>query len=175
MKLLTFPEIRQFVTYDCWACALQAVFAYYNIDIKESIIMKRVNTTTEGTNIEDIINVAENEWLKCISKEMTIKEVKEYIDRNIPVLVALQARTDHKKPNWRKDRDDWHYVVAIGYDDENIYFEDPSSFKRSFLSYKEFQERWHDVSKEWEKYINHWVAFFGKKHTFKLDNFEHMD
>ncbi len=175
MKLLTFPELRQFSNYDCGACALQAVLAYYNIDIKESEIIKRANTTEEGTNIEDIIRVAKEEGITSISKQMTIKELIEYIEKNIPVVIALQARNDDKNINWKEARDDGHYAVAIGYDENNIYFEDPSSFKRTVLSYQELEDRRHDISREWEIYDHHGIAFLGKNPSFKLNNFEHMD
>jgi hypothetical protein len=40
---------------------------------------------------------------------------------------------------------DGHYVVAIGFDDANIYFMDPSiSGRRGYLSWREFKQRWHE-------------------------------
>ncbi|MDD3262924.1 MAG: cysteine peptidase family C39 domain-containing protein [Candidatus Absconditabacteria bacterium] len=92
MKLLTFPELRQFSNYDCGPCSLQAVLAYYNIDIKEGEICKRANTTEEGTNIEDMVRIAEEEGIKCVSKKMTIQEITKYLEKDIPVIIALQAR-----------------------------------------------------------------------------------
>ena len=97
--------------------------------------------------MEDIIAVAESYGLQYISKTMTITEIKSYINKEIPVLVVLQARTLKKNINRETDWDDGHYVIAIGYDDDNIYFEDPGNFKRTFLSYDEFKKRWHDIGK----------------------------
>jgi hypothetical protein len=39
-------------------------------------------------------------------------------------------------------------VVAIGWDDGGIYFEDPSIVEaRGYLTYAEVDDRWHDVDK----------------------------
>lgn len=175
MKILIFPRARQFCSYDCWASALQSIFAYYEIDVKGRTVIKRAKTNKKGTNMEDIIRVAKDYWLDCVSEEMTISEIKWYINKDIPVLIPLQARTNKKNMDWEKNWDDGHYVIAIWYDEEKIYFEDPGNFKRTFLFHDEFKKRWHDVGKNGKIYTHHGIAFFWKKHKFVLDEFEHMD
>jgi len=44
----------------------------------------------------------------------------------MPVLVAIQAYRSDERIAWEDCWDDGHYVVVIGYDQNNIYFEDPS-------------------------------------------------
>jgi uncharacterized protein YvpB len=83
--------------------------------------------------------------LKNKTEHMTISKIKKYIDRQIPVIIILQARTDTKHVDWKSNRVDGHYVVAIGYDKTKIYFEDPSSIYRTYLLNNEFKERRHDV------------------------------
>jgi hypothetical protein len=39
-------------------------------------------------------------------------------------------------------------VIVIGYGKDRIIFEDPSSFSRTWLTLKEFRERWHDINPE---------------------------
>jgi uncharacterized protein YvpB len=40
---------------------------------------------------------------------------------------------------------DGHFIVAIGYDDQNFYFEDPSlAGRRGFIPIAEFDQRWHE-------------------------------
>jgi ABC-type bacteriocin/lantibiotic exporter with double-glycine peptidase domain len=175
MKILQFPRARQFCSYDCWASAFQAILAYYDIDVKWRTVIKRVKTTKKWTNIEDIIAVAESYGLQYISKTMTITEIKSYINKEIPVLVVLQARTLKNNINRETDWDDGHYVIAIGYDDDNLYFEDPGNFKRTFLWYDEFKKRWHDIGKNGNIYDHHGIAFFWPKLNFKIEDFEHMD
>jgi hypothetical protein len=57
--------------------------------------------------------------------------------------------------------------VLIGYDDKKLIFEDPSAFIRTYLTFKEFLKRWHDLDVDGKKYINHGIAIFRKKPKFK--------
>ncbi len=62
------------------------------------------------------------------------------------------------KSDWK----DGHYVVAIGYDKERIYLEDPSTILRSYISYQDLEERWHDTDKA-RKYIKTGIVSGPKK------------
>src|SRR3989338_4435827 len=144
MKILDFPILRQTYDYDCGAKATEAVLGYYGLDIREEKIIKIAKTTKEGTPINGIKKVAKKYNLKCKAKEMNIEEIKDCINKNIPVILLLQAWTEKKKPNWKEDWVDGHYVVVIGYDKKKMYFEDPSSILRTYLNLKELKDRWHD-------------------------------
>jgi len=100
--------------------------------------------------------------LKYESREMTVEEIKSSIDKEIPVIVVLQAWAK-RKVNWKKDWKDGHYVVVIGYNSKGFIFEDPSSFERTSLTYGEFKKRWHDVSSEGKRYVHYGISVFGKK------------
>ncbi len=128
-----------------------------------------------GTSIDSMVNTIKKYGLSCQSKTMTIEELKGYIAKKIPVILLLQAWTNKKHINWQCDNSDEHYVVAIGYDKNNIYFEDPYSFERTFLSCDELQNRWHDVDKNEKRYINHGIAVFGKKPKFNSKDIIHMN
>lgn len=67
-----------------------------------------------------------------------------------------------KKVDWTKDSVDGHYVVAIGYDRRNIYFEDPYKFVRTYLSFEELEIRWHSID-EGKKYLKWGMAVLGRK------------
>lgn len=175
MKLLKFPERRQTYTYDCWASAVQAVLHYYGIDIREDIVMKIAWTDKEWTSLWWIEKVIHTYWLETDIGGMTITKIKKYIDKDIPVIVALQARTQKKHVDWENNWSDWHYVVIIWYDKNKVYFEDPSSIFRTYLSLKEFKERWHDIDINKKKYINYWLAIYGKKPTYDVNTYIHMD
>lgn len=85
----------------------------------------------------------------------------------------VQAWNENKKTNWRKDWGDEHYVVAIGYDKTNIYFEDPYVLERTFLPFDELISRWHGVVIG-KKYINQGIAIYGKKPKFISKKIIHM-
>lgn len=163
MKILNFPELRQAYEYDCGASALQSVLAYYDINIREELLIKYLKTSSKnGTTISSINKVLKKLNLKFESKKMTIAEIKNYINKKIPILILLKA--------WNDD----HWVVAIGYNKEKIIFEDPYLFKRTFLKNEEFLKRWHTDEID-PKYPNHGIAVFGKKPKFTEKNIIHMN
>jgi len=102
---------------------------------------------------------------------MTLLDLKRYIDKKIPVIVLMQSWTRYKDINWKEDWKDSHYVVVIGYDAKNIYFEDPLSIFRTYLPYQEFLDRWHGVNGEKKKYVHVGVAIYGKKGGCDLNQF----
>jgi len=173
MKILKFPELRQTYEYDCGAIATQAVLAYYSVDLGEQTIMKMAGTQKSGTPIAGLKKVFKKYGLSFEAGQMTIEDVKKYIDKKIPVILLLQAWAD-EKPDWQKDWHDGHYVVAIGYGAKKIYFEDPYKLVRTYLDDKELLERWHDIDHKGKKHINWGMAVFGKK-TPKAHQAIHMD
>ncbi|MEK6823917.1 MAG: cysteine peptidase family C39 domain-containing protein [Nanoarchaeota archaeon] len=176
MKILDFPELCQTYEYDCGATALEAVFIYYGIEIKEGLIINQAKTSkSRGTSVKHIEITAKKYGFKVDSKEIDIPDIKKYIDKKIPVILLLQAWKGRKNLDWKKDWDDGHYVVAIGYDKEKIYFEDPYTFERTFLKFEELKKRWHGGFAKGKKYINHGIAIFGKTPKFNSKKRIHMN
>lgn len=175
MKTIILPQLRQTYNYDCGAKALQSVLTYYGIKLREDYIIKSTGTSKSGTTIKKLIKVAADNGLKTNSRQMTINDIKEYIKKDVPVILVLQAWTKKKKVDWENDWTDGHYVVAIGYTKDKIFFEDTSSFERTYLKYDELNKRWHDVDAGEKKYFHHGIAIFGKKPCFKREKIVHMD
>lgn len=139
------PKVRQQVNWSCGAVALRAICLYFNVgpeDEKDYIEMLGSNSK-DGTWLESIIKHARELGLQVEYGKMSIAMLKNYLNRHIPVICSMQAWGQKK---YYKTAESGHYTVACGYDDENIYFEDPSmdGGKRGYLKYKEFEERWHD-------------------------------
>ncbi len=173
---LDFPKLRQTFNYDCGATAIESVLAYYGIEVREDAIIQRAHTTqSDGTCIGDIIATFHDFHLQTTAKEMTLQDIKNYLDQHIPVLLVLQAWTEQKKVDWKNDWDDGHYVVAIGYDETKIIFDDPSSFERTYLTFDELQTRWHDVDVKNKKYFNYGIAVYGDTPKFSNHAIVHMD
>lgn len=175
MKILNLPQLRQTFNYDCGAKALQSVLVYYGFEIREDHIIKKAGTHKWGTPIKGIKKVIKEYGLKCTAKEMTIDHLKRYIDKNIPVILVLQAWRNKKKIGWEKDWIDGHYVVAIGYEKDKILFQDPSSFEHTYLKYDELNKRWHDVDTKRKKYYHYGIAVYGKTPKYKPTKLVHMD
>jgi len=174
MKLLELPRLRQTYDYDCGATVLESILVYYGIDVREDILMKNAGTTKDGTPIPGILKTVKKYGLKYVSKQMDLEEIKGYLDKKIPIILLIQAWTKKKMIDWKKDWMDGHYAVAVGYDRNKIYFEDPSSFKLAYLTYKELEMRWHDVDIKGKKYFNHGIAIYGKHNRFQTKSMVHM-
>jgi ABC-type bacteriocin/lantibiotic exporter with double-glycine peptidase domain len=173
MKILSFPEFRQTYEYDCGAKALQAVLEYYGIDVSEGKIINLAKTTKKGTSPKSVVNVIKRYKLKFKEGQLTISQIKKYLDKRIPVIILLQAWTEKKKFDWEKDWTDGHYVVAVGYGKNKVYFEDPYSVLRTYLTYKELNKRWHD-KEDRKEYVHYGIAVYGKKPKFNPNKKIHM-
>jgi|LSQX01.2.fsa_nt_gb predicted double-glycine peptidase len=124
--IIPVKSVKQNHNYDCGAAALKSISHYYGISLgKEREFIKLCDTgKRKGTHPDDIVRAANALGLKAkLRSHMTLQSLKSLLDRRIPVICAIQAWGDPKdydKPV------NGHYVVAVGYDDKNIYFEDPS-------------------------------------------------
>lgn len=138
-------KVRQSHDYDCGAAALRSVAASFGVgpDTEEEFIEICKTCKETGTPPNELVRAAKNIGLKAkIISHMGMQNLMHFLDRGKPVICAIQA--------WGKEDeydklDDGHYIVAIAYDDKNIYFEDPSmDGDRGRLSHDEFLERWKD-------------------------------
>ena len=173
MNTIKLPDLIQTYIWDCGPKALQAVFAYFGIHAREEDIMEVAGTTETGTPISGFKKAVKKYGLNCKAGKMTVEKVKNYIDRGIPVILLLQAWTIKDNVDWRKNWDDGHYVVAVGYTARKIIFEDPWVLSRSYLTYEELGERWHDrIGKR--RYYNFGMAIYGKKGSYSLKKMVHM-
>lgn len=175
MKLLVFPTLRQTYGYDCGAKSAQGVLEYYGIDVREDEIMKCAGTKRSGTPIKGIMKVFAKYGLKSKAEKLTIAKLKRFIDRKMPVIIDVQAWSEKKGTKWGRDWNDGHYVVVIGYDKKKIYFQDPYSLLRDYLTYSELDERWHDVDVNGKRYVDYGIVAYGKRRKFSEKKFVHME
>ena len=168
---------RQTFDFDCGAKALQIVMAYYGIDIREDELIKELGTGKDGTRVEKMISVAESKGFHVKARQdVSINDLKRYISEGYPVIILLQAWADRYMTlkNWRNDYEDGHYAVLIGYRKGVLLFEDPSSFRRTWLREYEFLARWHDLdSSRNRKYEQFGMVLQGKEPVKQTP--EHMD
>ena len=86
--------------------------AYYGIEIREELLIKYAKTNPkEGTTITNMNLILQKFKLNFDSKKMTLKDLKEYIDKQIPIIILLQAW--NTKMNYTHDYHDGHWVVVI--------------------------------------------------------------
>jgi predicted double-glycine peptidase len=148
--------VQQSTDYTCGAAALQAVCCYFGVGPSDPDDYVRLLKTTakSGTKPEEITKWATDFGL-CAERveNMSDEELKRHLDAGEPVICSMQAYgPDRKrieeytaKTSGHYLDKDGHYIVAIGYDDQNFYFEDPSlAGRRGFIPIEEFGRRWHE-------------------------------
>lgn len=145
--LIHVPLTRQATDYTCGVAALQSILYYYGQEIRQDVLAEKLQSTPEdGTTYPNIVKYAQSQGFDvAVHTDLTLVDLRGYIDRQQPVLLAIQAWRD-TPGDWLKDEEDGHYVVAVGYDRENFYFMDPSTLGNfAFIPNDEFLSRWHDT------------------------------
>ena len=145
------PDVRQSTSYTCGPSALQAVLAYWGVSAREDELASRLRTTPEqGTPPEAIVRGARDLGLKAELREgLGLEELENAVQRGVTAIVGLQAWRDKEDRPWADNWEDGHYMVLLGMDRQNLYFEDPSLLgTRGFIPRQEFLDRWHDYEGE---------------------------
>lgn len=148
--LIPVPLTRQATDYTCGVAVLQSIFAYFGKEWREDRLAKELQADPEyGTKYSNIVEFAKAQRFDVqVHFDMTLEFLKRLLDENKPVILAIQAWSDNPI-DYKEDWDDGHYVVAIGYDERNIYFMDPSTLGNyTFIPVQEFLERWHDTDSD---------------------------
>lgn len=173
MKQLKFPSLRQTYEYDCGAKSLQAVLVYYGIEVSESKLIKLAKTNARvGTLSDNMIKSLKKFRLDYDARHMTLKDLRDYIDKKIPVMILIQAWGSRKR-YYKKGNKNKHWVVAIGYNRDKIFFEDPYTFNHTFLKNKELELRWHSTE-DGDPIKNFGIAVYGRKPRFNFKKILHM-
>jgi hypothetical protein len=148
------PLVSQARDYTCGAAALQSILLYYGEDdYSQAELAKFLGAHSKhGTSYRAMLRFANRKfsdpkkrdfwmWKRC---GMTIDDLRQVIDSGRPPILIFQA---WGKPgvNWKKEWKEGHYAVAVGYDEDNLYFMDPSVLGHyAYIPNEEFNDRWHD-------------------------------
>ena len=141
------PDVRQSTGYTCGASALQAILAYWGTEEREDRLAARLKSTPEaGTHPLDIVRVAREFGLTADLRDgLDLSDLERALADGATVIVDLQAWRDRADIPWTETWDDGHYMVLLGMDAANLYFEDPSLLgARGVIPRAEFVDRWHD-------------------------------
>jgi ABC-type bacteriocin/lantibiotic exporter with double-glycine peptidase domain len=177
--MIDLPSGRQSFDFDCGAKALQIVMAYYGIDVREDELISDLKCSSRGTPIKNMIKISEKHGFEVFARcGVSLAEIHTYVDRNMPVIVIVQAWADRymTSQDWQTDVDDGHYVIVIGYQGSVLVFEDPATFRRTWMTEDEFLARWHDVEPETGARLDNFALVLSGKEPAPLDkSLEHMN
>lgn len=155
------PDVLQLYDYDCGIVCVQTILAYYGEDRDEVKLLSEIEICKDdGAETNHIIEYLENKGYKVKAGKMTIKDLKKYVKKMIPVIIFIQAWSE-TKVDYSKSQDNGHYVIVRGYNKKGLIIEDPAIFGRGFISYKELDKRWH--GEDIDILENYGIAVWGKK------------
>ena len=164
--LIEVPLVRQSTYYSCGVACTQSILRYagYDFDVREDNLISALGadgeTGTRYNKILDLLNTKshysdstedghENKITAEAKFNLTVDALCSYLDQEKPVICAIQAWAYLTPSEYEAEYDSGHYVIAIGYDLENIYFMDPSTAGNyTYIPKDEFDARWHDMNEE---------------------------
>ena len=180
-KILDFPELRQTYNYDCGASALQSVLVYYGVEEKEGNLFQKLETSENdfnlvGAKLYKIIEVAQSYGLDAkLIDNGNIQFIIDNINKGIPVILLIQAWKEDDNIDWTTDFEDGHYVVAIGYTDDKIIFEDPADFHRNFIYKDDLLDRWHAYDDDDKLSYKHYAIIIEGTPKYKKNKISAME
>lgn len=165
------PDTNQLKDYSCGASGLLAIFEYYGVGPeKEYLVVEELGMDTRvGSHPDQIKKLARKYGLKTEEfkgDKIKIDKLISFLEKKIPVMIMLQAwgYKWRSRKNYNNEWKDGHWVTAIGYDKENIYFEEPSIERhRGYIPRAKLEERWHDTGHKCVHIEKYGLAIWGKK------------
>ena len=143
----TLPDVSQETSYSCGASAVSAICRAYGVgEADESWYREKLGsddiTGTDENRIRDLLDSLGLSTI--VTTGTTDDQIKAWLDGHAPVLMLIQAWGDMPTDYGNPRSDNGHYVVAIGYTDEELIVEDPAlSNTRGYLPWEELATRWH--------------------------------
>jgi ABC-type bacteriocin/lantibiotic exporter with double-glycine peptidase domain len=120
MKMINVPRFAQEGAKSCVPASVRMVLHYFGIALTEPELVKILESDVEGTSILNIeLLPADTLGLELWTGEMSVDKLREYIDDDIPVIVAVWTDAF---PYWLTNRP--HAVVVVGYDEKSVYIND---------------------------------------------------
>jgi ABC-type bacteriocin/lantibiotic exporter with double-glycine peptidase domain len=142
------PNTTQVTGWTCGASALLSIASYFGVGPEDEWdYTEDMKFGPSGSDPKHFFRAAEKYGLAIQEfVGMTDEELEACLDRRRPVVLMLQAWPNGKVKSYTHDWHDGHWVIAIGYDKDVFYFEDPSIHGgRGYISRRELKSRWHDI------------------------------
>ena len=128
----------------CGPASMKMVMDYYGVVRSEKhwamLTANRIDRKTGKINLfygcseRKMVEAAKDFGFKGVVKQnSSIKELRKYIKKGIPVLV-----------NWNSPTQGSHFSVAIGFDKDKIILADPEFGKMTKWKAVDFIDRWYD-------------------------------
>jgi predicted double-glycine peptidase len=167
-NLVRVPFVQQKQDFSCGAAATLLLMRYWCIDTYENAteadLYEPLRTTrANGTEPEPMVELFCRSGLEATYRTggVRVEDLERAVVAGEPPIVDLQAWSDRTDP-WAQTWDAGHYVVMVGFDEDRLYFADPSRATPggyAFLARGELEDRWHDLSGELDTPLEHMTIF----------------
>lgn len=167
-NLVRVPFVQQKQDFSCGAAATLLLMRYWCVEPYESAteadLYEPLRTTrANGTEPEPMVELFHRSGLQAEYRTATVRvdDLERAVTAGEPPIVDLQAWSDHTDP-WAQTWDAGHYVVMVGFDEDRLYFADPSRATPggyAFLLRGELDDRWHDLSGELDVRLERMTIF----------------
>ena len=161
------PDVVQEQDATCGASSLLSVCRYFGVGprYEPCIVHDMGMNVDEGSDPPELIRAVKKYGLQYreIKSGMSDVKLRTCLNKGWPVMLMIQAwgpHIRHYNRRWRFG----HWVVAIGFDKQGFYFEDPVIKKyRGYLTSEELSHRWHDYGVDFKKTKRYGLAIKGKQ------------
>lgn len=164
-NLAIVPLVAQREDFSCGDAATLALLRYWRWGTyarvgEETLYAPLRTTAAKGTDPAPIAS-----YLRALGFDAayrigaSVSDLQRAVDAREPPIVDLQAWGDGDV-SYEQSWDSGHYVVMVGYDDERVFFMDPSTRGRyAFVTRAQLDERWHDVDGDREEHRERMAVF----------------
>ena len=138
---LKIPHYEQKLSNSCLPASVRMVLAYYGTKKSEESLRRLLKTKAAGTNPLNVTYL--RDWNFKVSVSFSnLDELKDYIFQEKPIIVLLWTG-ELSYWNSKEYFDYLHSVVVVGFDEENVFINDPAFPNYPILiPYNEFLEAW---------------------------------
>ncbi|MBP2653741.1 MAG: hypothetical protein H6Q73_1310 [Firmicutes bacterium] len=144
-RFIYVPLCKQETEYTCGIACVQSILGYYGIDYRQDELAQILDSKPIlGTDYQKILSFMKMlDFESSFIDSMSIDDIKSFINDGITPVLLLQAWAENGV-DYASDWKDSHYVIACGYNDDQIFFMDPWTLGNyTYLSAEELLKRWH--------------------------------
>lgn len=144
-RFIYVPLCRQETEYTCGVACVQSILGCYGFDYRQDELAIILESKPKlGTNYQKIILFVEMIGFQAsFIENMNIDCLKAFIDDGITPMLQIQAWGENGV-DYAWDWKDSHYVIACGYNGNQIFLMDPWTLGNyTYLTAEELLKRWH--------------------------------
>ena len=125
---LQVDRFLQLDTYSCGPISLLTVLNYHDYSIDPGKLRRLCNLTKEGSDRKDLITAARSLGFSSRYRTKNISNIREEINNYRPIICVRYDLYGYEEEG--------HFSVICDYDDDKIFFADPSIRARSTMPIK---------------------------------------